>query len=116
VNAAEIVLTDSGGLQKEAYFAGKPVGVLFYATPWPQIEAAGWQRRCWNNGIDVDGALDLLLNFRPTSSRPSFFGDGRAASHIADILERESWLQSPSNHCANLGLSREPGQQQQVPR
>jgi UDP-N-acetylglucosamine 2-epimerase len=96
VNASQIVLTDSGGLQKEAYFAGKPVIVLFYATPWPQIEAGGWQRRCWqNDGIDVDAALDLLSTYRPTELRPAFFGDGHAASHIVDILEREGWLQAP---------------------
>jgi UDP-N-acetylglucosamine 2-epimerase len=93
VNHAEVVLTDSGGLQKEAYFAGKPVGVLFYATPWPQIESAGWQRRCWRDGgIDVEAALDVLTTYRPTSTRPAFFGDGRAAGHIVDVLEREGWL------------------------
>lgn len=97
VNQAEVVLTDSGGLQKEAYFAGRPVGVLFYATPWPQIEAAGWQRRCWSDGgINVDDALEVLTTYRPTSARPPFFGDGRAAVHIVDVLEREGWLIAPT--------------------
>ncbi|MGQ0713229.1 MAG: non-hydrolyzing UDP-N-acetylglucosamine 2-epimerase [Gemmatimonadaceae bacterium] len=97
VNHAEVVLTDSGGLQKEAYFAGKPVGVLFYATPWPRIEAVGWQRRCWvDNGINVEAALDVVARYRPTASRPSFFGDGNAAGHIVDILESEGWLARPT--------------------
>ncbi|MBY0405436.1 MAG: UDP-N-acetyl glucosamine 2-epimerase, partial [Cyanobacteria bacterium] len=92
LNHCQIVLTDSGGLQKEGFFAGKPVVILFFATPWPQIESCGWQKLCWkDNGIDVNQALEDMVNYRPTQERPSFFGDGRAASHIVDALEQQPW-------------------------
>lgn len=92
LSCAQIVLTDSGGLQKEAYFAGKPVCVLFYTTPWPKIQASGWQRCFWReDGIDVNGAVRAIRNYRPKTRRPKLFGDGRAAQKVVAALERE-WL------------------------
>jgi UDP-N-acetylglucosamine 2-epimerase len=92
-NAAQVVLTDSGGLQKEAFFARKPVLVLFYVTPWPQIAESGWLELCWQHGgIDVARALDLITTFRPTTRPGPIFGDGRAAAHIVDVLEQHGWL------------------------
>jgi UDP-N-acetylglucosamine 2-epimerase len=93
LNACEIVLTDSGGLQKEAFFAGKPAVILFYSTPWPQIRDCGWQRCAWKDGgLDVAQALHDLEAFRPHGSRPELFGDGRAARRIVDLLEGAGWL------------------------
>jgi UDP-N-acetylglucosamine 2-epimerase (non-hydrolysing)/UDP-GlcNAc3NAcA epimerase len=94
LNHASVVLTDSGGLQKEGFFAGKPVFVLFYTTPWPQIEACGWQRLSWDGqGIDVPTLLREMTSFTPPDKRPDLFGDGRAAAHIVDVLEQQSWWQ-----------------------
>lgn len=93
LNASEIVLTDSGGLQKEAFFAGKPAVILFYTTPWPQIRDCGWQRCAWNDfGIDIGQLLQDLESFRPQGARPSLFGDGHAARKIVDLLETAGWL------------------------
>lgn len=92
VNNCRLVLTDSGGLQKEAFFAGKPTVILFYATPWPQIMDAGWQKLCWDNGIDVQKALTLIRQFNPKTNRPELFGDGQAAIKIVDILEKNNWF------------------------
>lgn len=94
VNNCHIVLTDSGGLQKEAFFAGKPVLILFYATPWPQIEACGWQKRCWrNNGIDVETINQEMEKYKPDNKRPELFGDGSAAIKIVDALENNKWFE-----------------------
>lgn len=92
INNAAIVLTDSGGLQKEAFFAGKPCVTLF-TTPWPQIERAGWQCSAWRNGgIDVPYLLERIGAFRPACARPNFFGDGHAARSIVNAMERQGWL------------------------
>lgn len=92
VNHAKIILTDSGGLQKEAFYAGKPVCILFYATPWPQIEESGWQTLCWSNGIDVEKVISLIHEYSPKNKRPMCFGDGKASEKIVDILEKNDWL------------------------
>jgi len=93
VNHAKIILTDSGGLQKEAFYAGKPTMILFYATPWPQVEESGWQKRYWiNNGIDTKLIMDEMLTFPIPSKKPDFFGDGNASIKIIDVLEDKGWL------------------------
>lgn len=92
-NAAEVVLTDSGGLQKEGFFAHKPVVVLFYVTPWPQIEQSGWLQLCWKDGgIDAAKAIELITSFRPTEYPGAIFGDGHASARIVDVLEQHGWL------------------------
>ncbi|MBI5763723.1 MAG: UDP-N-acetylglucosamine 2-epimerase (non-hydrolyzing) [Planctomycetes bacterium] len=94
INHATVVLTDSGGLQKEAFFAGKPCITLF-TTPWPMIEQAGWQITAWRDGgIDTPFLLKQMSEFRPTSKRPDLFGDGRAAKKIVDTMESHGWLES----------------------
>src|ERR1043166_560293 len=91
---ASIVLTDSGGLQKEAFYAGKPCVTLF-TTPWPEIERAGWQVTAWGaDGIDVSFALDQIGNYRPTDRRPELFGDGHAAKKVVDAMEQNGWLKA----------------------
>jgi UDP-GlcNAc3NAcA epimerase len=91
-NAARIVLTDSGGLQKEGFFAHKPVLVLFYVTPWPQIQESGWLQLCWKDGIDADKAIALMSSYRPIAHPGPIFGDGHAAARIVDVLEQQRWL------------------------
>ncbi|MEK6644155.1 MAG: UDP-N-acetylglucosamine 2-epimerase (non-hydrolyzing) [Planctomycetota bacterium] len=92
INHATVVLTDSGGLQKEAFFAGKPCITLF-TTPWPMIEQAGWQITAWREGgIDAAYLVEQMSRFRPTCDRPGLFGEGDAASKIVDALESHGWL------------------------
>jgi UDP-N-acetylglucosamine 2-epimerase len=100
-NAAEIVLTDSGGLQKEGFFAHKPVVVLFYVSPWPQIVESGWIELCWKDGgIDAGKAIELITSFRPTTYPGPIFGDGHAAARIADVLELHGWLRRAAARAA----------------
>ncbi len=97
VEAAAVVITDSGGLQKEAFFAGKPVVVLSDTTPWPAIRDDGWQFCAWRDGaIDVDRTVHAIGHYRPTSARGDWFGDGNAAARMVDLLESHGWLGRPS--------------------
>lgn len=84
---ADFVVTDSGGLQKEAYFAGKMSMLMLPDTPWPDLEASGWQLLA---GWVRDGGMaarfdDLRRRPRPATA-PPFFGEGDAAVRIVDAL------------------------------
>ncbi|MDK2902402.1 MAG: UDP-GlcNAc3NAcA epimerase [Clostridiales bacterium] len=83
-NAAKIV-TDSGGVQKEAYFLGIPCITVREQTEWVETVEAGW-----NIIADSDQKiiLNAIMNFNPGSDRPPYFGDGHAAQKIAEILDR----------------------------
>lgn len=82
---ASIVLTDSGGLQKEAYFASKPCLTLRYETEWTELVDRGYNKLV---GTDPDW---ILNNFRwMMDNSPEFeqgiYGDGKAATRMASIL------------------------------
>jgi len=81
---ARAVLTDSGGLQKEAYLAGVPCVTLRARTEWVETLQTGWNRL-----VDLDlGAARAALASVPPADRPSLYGDGRAGERVAAALER----------------------------
>lgn len=84
---ADFVITDSGGLQKEAYFAGKMSMLMLPETPWPELEGSGWQLLAgWvRDGRIAAGFQDLRERARPLVA-PPFFGSGDAARRIVDAL------------------------------
>ncbi|MFM2208254.1 MAG: hypothetical protein RL213_2229 [Bacteroidota bacterium] len=82
-----LVLTDSGGLQKEAYFAEKPCLTLRYETEWTELVEKGYNKLV---GTDPDW---ILNNFRwmmeqPVSFEPGIYGNGHAAEVIAGSILR----------------------------
>ncbi|MBL0176390.1 MAG: UDP-N-acetylglucosamine 2-epimerase (non-hydrolyzing) [Ignavibacteria bacterium] len=82
--SAYMILTDSGGVQKEAYFHGVPCVTLRPETEWTETVAAGW-----NRVVDLDPALireSVNTRWWP-EERPALFGDGHAAERIVGILE-----------------------------
>jgi UDP-GlcNAc3NAcA epimerase len=77
------VVTDSGGVQKEAFFLKKPCITLREETEWVETVENGWNILV---GSHEKSIIDALLNFKPSKKQMSVFGDGNASVHISDIL------------------------------
>jgi len=80
---ARMILTDSGGVQREAYFLGIPCLTLREETELVETVEVGWNRLV---GTDPRRIVEGWQTFRPCGPRPPLFGDGHAAEHIAAIL------------------------------
>jgi UDP-GlcNAc3NAcA epimerase len=86
---AEAIVTDSGGVQKEAYFAGRPCITLRDATEWTETVEVGWNILV---GTEPRAIADAMRTFRPRGERPSLFGDGRASERVVEALESRGSL------------------------
>jgi UDP-GlcNAc3NAcA epimerase len=80
---ARAVLTDSGGVQKEAYLAGVPCVTLRANTEWVETVESGWNTLV---DLDADAAL-AALDRPPPSRRPELYGDGHAAERCVEAIE-----------------------------
>src|SRR6266536_1488690 len=80
---ARAILTDSGGLQKEAYWYGVPCVTLRPSTEWVDTVEVGANRLVDD---DPDALADAVARARMPDERPPLYGDGRAAGRLADAL------------------------------
>jgi UDP-N-acetylglucosamine 2-epimerase len=87
---ARIIMTDSGGVQKEAYFVGTPCLTLRDETEWTETLKDGWNRIA---GTSPEKILPLVKNLwvkggakPPVKPDLSAFGNGKAADNIVKIL------------------------------
>jgi UDP-GlcNAc3NAcA epimerase len=76
------VLTDSGGVQKEAYLLGVPCVTLRDTTEWVETVESGWNVLV---DLDRDAAL-AALERNPPAERPELYGGGHAAERVCEVL------------------------------
>ena len=85
LSAADVVATDSGGVQKEAFYLDTPCVTLRRATEWVETVDAGWNVLV---GTEPDRIVSAVRNATDPPVKPDLYGGGSAASRIVDDLER----------------------------
>jgi UDP-N-acetylglucosamine 2-epimerase len=83
---ADCILTDSGGMQKEAYVLGVRCITLREETEWVETVHAGWNKLV---GVDVKAIRAAVETWHPSGERPALYGNGQAAGEICQILSAE---------------------------
>lgn len=81
-NRAQIIFTDSGGVQKEAYYFNKPCVILLEETPWPELIESGTAILTGSSTEKIENAFSNLMSRKNELTFPTIFGDGQAASFI----------------------------------
>ena len=82
---ANCILTDSGGVQKEAYLLGVRCLTLREETEWEETVDAGWNKLV---GVDPLAIRDNFESWHPSRPRASLYGDGNASGKICTILKQ----------------------------
>ena len=77
------IVTDSGGVQKEAYFLGTPCTTIFPNTPWPETLKSGWNVLA---EPEKNSLLKAVERPRPKGKRGTEFGNGDAALKIVKLI------------------------------
>jgi UDP-N-acetylglucosamine 2-epimerase len=83
LSQARVVATDSGGLQKEAYWYGVPCVTMRDTTEWVDTVENGANELV---GDDPDLIAAALARAKMPENRPQLYGDGKAAPRIAAVL------------------------------
>ena len=82
---AKVILTDSGGVQKEAYFAKVPCVTLRDETEWVETVEAGWNHLGGSNPRQIIRAFQKAADSSP-NGQPNFYGNGEASKLIVKHL------------------------------
>jgi UDP-GlcNAc3NAcA epimerase len=93
IRRCSLVFTDSGGLQKEAFFGGKQSILFDNASPWPELHSSQWALSI--GGFDKVCAAEItakMANLPAPVALESSFGDGHASERIISILSDAKWF------------------------
>jgi len=85
---AKAILTDSGGVQKEAYWFKVPCLTLREETEWVETVKSGWNVLVGTGPKKIVQGLNVFGKGRPSKRGMGIFGDGRASGKIIQILMR----------------------------
>ena len=92
-SGARLVLTDSGGLQKEAYWLKVPCVTLRNETEWVETVDAGWNTLCGSNPRKI---REAVRSFAGASTHPPLYGDGHSALKCVELLSASTVVDEPS--------------------
>ena len=81
----QLICTDSGGVQKEAYFFRKPCITMRDETEWVELVESGWNILVGANEKIISSNIN---NFDVPKEYKSMYGEGNAAFTIIDILKK----------------------------
>ncbi|MDR0302722.1 MAG: UDP-N-acetyl glucosamine 2-epimerase, partial [Treponema sp.] len=82
--ACSAVLTDSGGVQKEAFFFRKPCITMRDSTEWVELVDSGWNTL---TGADTEKIVYAVKNLHIPNEYPALYGDGNCAQTICGFLK-----------------------------
>ena len=82
--SAKKVVTDSGGIQKEAYILKKPCITLFNTTSWVETVNDGWNVLV---GSNKDKIIKMINDFEPKGKQSNHYGDGTAFKKVCNVIE-----------------------------
>ncbi|MHA2238509.1 MAG: non-hydrolyzing UDP-N-acetylglucosamine 2-epimerase [Candidatus Hodarchaeales archaeon] len=82
--SAKKVVTDSGGIQKEAFILKKPCITLFNTTSWVETVIDGWNVLVESNKEKI---IKMINDFEPKGNQSNHYGDGTAFKKICEIID-----------------------------
>ena len=107
--SARLILTDSGGLQKEACWLGVPCVTLRDETEWVETVETGWNTLA---GTCSRRIVEAVRTFTPPASRASLYGDGQVSARCVELLEQGHLClnrsASPRDPVPSVGLAVPP--------